>query len=183
MPLCAAQQLLEAGYMERSESMGMNAGSGSDQTNFSGSGTGGSETSFQNSGLSSTSATSDTSSTDSGGVSGRVRNIAASAKDKASNIPAIIADGLERGANALRQTRTTSGDSTGGSAVALVNDSSIAAVTDTLATGMQSSADWLRDADLDKIKTDVEKQVKEHPGRTLLIALGAGYLLGKVFRR
>jgi len=67
--------------------------------------------------------------------------------------------------------------------VALVNDSSIAAVTDTLATGMQSSADWLRDADLDKIKTDVEKQVKEHPGRTLLIALGAGYLLGKVFRR
>lgn len=167
--------------MERSESMGLNAGSGNDQGSFSASGTGGGETSFQNSGSESpASAASDTTS---GGVSGRVRNIGASVKGKASNIPAIIADGLERGANALRQTRTANVDSTSGSSVALVNDSSIAAVTDTLATGMQSSADWLRDADLDKIKTDVEKQVKEHPGRTLLIALGAGYLLGKAFRR
>ena len=170
--------------MERSESMGLNGDSGNDQANFSASGTGGGETSFQNSGLESSASTaSDTSATPSGGVSGRVRNVASSVKDKASNIPAIIADGLERGANALRQTRTAPVDSTSGSSVALVNDSSIAAVTDTLATGMQSSADWLRDADLDKIKTDVEKQVKEHPGRTLLIALGAGYLLGKVFRR
>lgn len=58
-----------------------------------------------------------------------------------------------------------------------------AAVSDSLATGMQSSADWLRDADLDKLKHGVEKQVKEHPARTLLVALGAGYLLGKIFRR
>ena len=170
--------------MERSESMGFNAGSGNDQANFSASGTGDGETSFQNSGSESfASSTSDTSATDSRGVSGRVRNVASSVKNKASNIPAILADGLERGANALRQNRTAPVDSTSGSSVALVNDSSIAAVTDTLATGMQSSADWLRDADLDKIKTDVEKQVKEHPGRTLLIALGAGYLLGKAFRR
>ena len=170
--------------MERSESMGFDAGSGNDQANFSASGASGDETSFQNaSSESSASAASDTSATESRGVSGRVRNIGASVKDKASNIPAIIADGLERGANALRQTRSAPVDSTSGSSVALVNDSSIAAVTDTLATGMQSSADWLRDADLDKIKTDVEKQVKEHPGRTLLIALGAGYLLGKAFRR
>ena len=48
---------------------------------------------------------------------------------------------------------------------------------------MESSAEWLRDADVDKIKAGVEKQVKEHPGRTLLVALGAGYLLGKAFRR
>jgi hypothetical protein len=48
---------------------------------------------------------------------------------------------------------------------------------------MQSSADWLRDADLEKIKDGVEKQVKEHPARTLLVALGAGYLIGKAFRR
>jgi hypothetical protein len=66
---------------------------------------------------------------------------------------------------------------------ALVNDPAIAAVSDTLATGMQSGADWLRDADLDKLKDGVEQQVKEHPARTLLVALGAGYLLGKIFRR
>jgi hypothetical protein len=48
---------------------------------------------------------------------------------------------------------------------------------------MQSSADWIRDADLDKLKSGVEKQVKEHPARSLLVALGAGYLIGKAFRR
>jgi hypothetical protein len=48
---------------------------------------------------------------------------------------------------------------------------------------MQSSAEWLRDADIDKLKSGVEKQVKEHPTRTLLVALGAGYVLGKILRR
>ena len=72
---------------------------------------------------------------------------------------------------------------TAGSAVAVADDSGIAAVTDTLASGMQSSADWLRDADLDQLKAGVEKQVKEHPARSLLVALGAGYLIGKAFRR
>jgi hypothetical protein len=48
---------------------------------------------------------------------------------------------------------------------------------------MQSSAEWLRDADMEKLKQGVEKQVKEHPARSLLVALGAGYLIGKVLRR
>jgi hypothetical protein len=119
---------------------------------------------------------------DSGGFTDRVKNVGSSIKDKASNIPAIIADGLEAGANALRQNRTA-GASTESGSVALTTDSSISAVTDTLATGMQSSAEWLRDADLDKIKAGVEKQVKEHPARSLLVALGAGYLIGKALRR
>ena len=48
---------------------------------------------------------------------------------------------------------------------------------------VQSSAEWIRDADLDKLKHGVEKQVKEHPARSLLVALGAGYLIGKILRR
>jgi hypothetical protein len=116
------------------------------------------------------------------GMADKVRNVATSVKGKASNLPAMLADGLQAGAEALRQRRTAIAGPDG-SAGAAAQDSSIVAVTDTLATGMQSSADWLRDADLDKIKGGVEKQVKEHPARTLLIALGAGYVLGKAFRR
>lgn len=117
-----------------------------------------------------------------GGITGRIKSVGSSVKDKAAGLPSMIADGLEAGAKALKQRQpvAASGD---GSAVAIQNDSSIAAVTDTLATGMQSSADWLRDADLDQLKTGVEKQVKEHPARSLLIALGAGYLIGKALRR
>jgi rRNA maturation endonuclease Nob1 len=96
----------------------------------------------------------------------------------------MIADGLEAGAEALRQRKTsTSVATTAGSSVTVADDSSIAAVTDTLASGMQSSAEWLRDADIDKLKQGVEKQVKEHPARSLLVALGAGYLIGKALRR
>ena len=125
----------------------------------------------------------DQSDIDQGGVRGRVKGVAASIRKQASTIPAILADELEAGAEALRQRRPTTTGGKPGTAVAVVDNSSITAVTDTLASGMQSSAEWLRDADLDKIKEGVEKQVKEHPGRALLVALGAGYLLGKVFRR
>jgi hypothetical protein len=109
-------------------------------------------------------------------------NIISSVKGKAAAIPSMLADGLEAGAEALRQRRA-SASSADGSAVAITNDPSISAVTDTLATGMQSSAEWLRDADLEKLKQGVEKQVKEHPARSLLVALGAGYLIGKALRR
>lgn len=117
------------------------------------------------------------------GVGSRVKSVASSVKEKASGLPAMLADGLQAGAEALRQRRTSSGTPVAGSSVAISNDPTIAAVTDTLASGMQSSADWLRDADIDKLKEGVEKQVKEHPARTLLVALGAGYLIGKAFRR
>jgi hypothetical protein len=117
------------------------------------------------------------------GVGNRVKGVASSVKEKASTIPALLADGLQAGAEALRQRRPSTEVSAPGSSVAVASDSSIAAVTDTLATGMQSSADWLRDADLDKLKEGVEKQVKEHPARSLLVALGAGYLIGKALRR
>lgn len=117
-----------------------------------------------------------------GGVTDRVKSVASSVKGKAAAIPSMLADGLEAGAEALRRRRpSTSGAE--GSALVIADDSSITAVTDTLATGMQSSADWLRDADLDALKQGVEKQVKEHPARSLLVALGAGYLIGKALRR
>jgi hypothetical protein len=134
----------------------------------------------------STNAEFDQTTRDDGGVSGRVKSIASSVKQRASTIPALLADGLEAGAEKLRQQRlSVSAESaaTPGSSVTVTNDSSITAVTDTLASGMQSSAEWLRDADLDKLKSGVEKQVKEHPARSLLVALGAGYLIGKALRR
>jgi hypothetical protein len=111
-----------------------------------------------------------------------IGSVASSVKGKAAALPSMLADGLEAGAEALRQRRTSPGGAEG-SALAITHDPGIAAVTDTLASGMQSSAEWLRDADIDKLKQGVEKQVKEHPARSLLVALGAGYLIGKVLRR
>jgi hypothetical protein len=84
--------------------------------------------------------------------------------------------------NNCREVVSMEGNSSENSVVSSVK-SKAAAIPDRLSTGMQSSAEWPRDADLDKLKQGVEKQVKEHPARSLLVALGAGFLIGKALRR
>ena len=59
----------------------------------------------------------------------------------------------------------------------------LAGMSNQVAGGLQASADWLRDADLDGLRSGLEQQVKDHPGRTLAVAVGLGYLLGKAIRR
>ena len=167
--------------MERTESEGFNQSTGGEQSGFGerelgSSGAGGLEASG------STSGNTNFDETSSGGIGGRLKSVGSSVKDKAAGLPGLLADGLEAGAKALRQ-RQPAVAGADGSAVTVSSDSSIGQVTDTIASGMQSSADWLRDADVEKLKAGVETQVKEHPARSLLIALGAGYLIGKVLRR
>lgn len=130
------------------------------------------------------------------GLTDRARNIAGSAQDRladvgsnvrerAGHVKDSLADALESGADKLRQ-RGQSGQlagSTGSSAVAIEGDGRMSQVSGRVAGGMQATADWLRDADLDNLRSGLERQVKEHPGRTLLIAVGVGYLLGKALRK
>lgn len=113
-----------------------------------------------------------------GDVGSTVRERAAGAKDS-------LANALEVGAEKLR-ARGGDGAMAGagamGGAVA-VSDDRMAQVTTKVAGGMEAASEWLRDADLEGLKGSIEQQVKEHPGRTLLIAVGLGYLLGKALRK
>jgi hypothetical protein len=136
------------------------------------------------------------SSTDAGGgISDRARDIAGNAKDKLADVGSSVrqgagtakdklADALASGADKLRQ-RGGGGQLSGstGTADITVSGDGVSQVTDRVAGGMQATADWLRDADIDSMRAGVERQVKEHPGRTLLLAVGLGYLLGKAFRK
>ena len=112
-------------------------------------------------------------------VGSSVRERAGTAKDK-------LADALETGAEKLRNrgaADATLAGATGTGSTAIANDGRVAQISDKVAGGMERSAEWLRDADIDGMKTGIEQQVKEHPGRTLLIALGLGYVLGKALRK
>jgi ElaB/YqjD/DUF883 family membrane-anchored ribosome-binding protein len=137
---------------------------------------------------------------DTGNLADRAKNAASTAgeklsgvgstvRDKAGNLKSSLADVLESGAEKLRAQGAGGGQLAGaaatGESTGMIADQSnrMAGATNQLAGGLQASADWLRDADLDGMKTGIERQVKEHPGRTLAIAVGAGYLLGKAFRR
>ncbi len=120
-------------------------------------------------------------STDASGLKDRVRERAGSLKDS-------VADALESGAERLRQQPATGMQAAdmateGGAAAAVADDGRLAQASNQVAGGLQASADWLRDVDVDGMKVGIERQVKEHPGRTLAIAVGIGYLLGKAIRK
>jgi hypothetical protein len=139
------------------------------------------------------------SSSDAAGLADRAKNAASTAgeklgdvgssvRDRAGSLKNSLADALESGAEKLRKQGAGGGQiagasATGGSADMVGEGSRVSEATNQLAGGLQASADWLRDADLDGLKSGVERQVKEHPGRTLAVAVGLGYLLGKAFRK
>ena len=100
-------------------------------------------------------------------------------KEKASNLSSTLADRLEAGAEKLRQRGGANQFASVGGETAASNDQ-MAALTNRLAGGMQGTADILRNGDL---KGSVETQVRENPARTLLIAVGVGYLLGKALKK
>lgn len=96
-----------------------------------------------------------------------------------------IADRLEAGAEMVRSkggNMSLSGAAGDGS-IGLGEEGRLAHMGGVVADSMKAAASWVREADIDGIKEGLEKQVKEHPARSLLVAVGVGYLLGKAFRR
>jgi ElaB/YqjD/DUF883 family membrane-anchored ribosome-binding protein len=166
-----------AGAPDVSGSMGSSSGASTDDASFSRGNMGG----------------------DAGNLTDRAKNMASTAGDKLSSAGSTVrekagtwknslADALESGAEKLRTQGAGGGQyagatATGGSSSMVSDGSRTAGATNQIAGGLQASADWLRDADLDSMKSGIERQVKEHPGRTLAIAVGVGYLLGKAIRK
>ena len=175
--------------MERNEGMNdLGAGAGQSDGTLSGSGAASGDTNFDF-------GSSPEGGQSSGGIADRAKSAAGTAgeklsgmgstlRDRAGSAKDKLADVLESGAGRLREraggTATLAGATDAGSVA--MTDGRASQVAERVAGGMQSSADWLRDADLDSLKATVEQQVKEHPGRTLLIAAGLGYLVGRAFR-
>jgi len=40
----------------------------------------------------------------------------------------------------------------------------------------------LRNHDIDEMRSDLEREIRAHPIKSLALALGAGYVLGRIFR-
>jgi ElaB/YqjD/DUF883 family membrane-anchored ribosome-binding protein len=113
----------------------------------------------------------------------RAADMGSGLRDRAATAKSSLADALESGANKLRG-RSADSMSYGGDGAAMALDrSTVDGATDRLAGGMQETADWLRENDLDSMRTGIERQVRQNPGSSMLIAVGIGYLLGKALRR
>ena len=99
-------------------------------------------------------------------------------KEKAYNLKSTLADKLEQGAEKLRHKAST----TTMTEVGADTERKARKASDKVAAGMENTADWLRNADVDSMKSGIENQVRTNPGRTLLVALGLGYVVGRIFR-
>lgn len=88
---------------------------------------------------------------------------------KFDNIKSTVADKLKSAAAALKAR----GD----------QNANVSDYTSQASTWLSGAADYVRDADPSQIKTDIQRQVRSNPGRSLLIAGAAGLLLGAIFRR
>ena len=125
-----------------------------------------------------------------GGTAGttqeKLADVGSTVRDRAGNMKDSLANALDSGADRLRHRGGPSAPlavSTDGGSMPVETSSRLAPVATKVAGGMEATAGWLRETDLDSLKTGVERQVKEHPGRTLLIAVGLGYLIGKAVRK
>jgi ElaB/YqjD/DUF883 family membrane-anchored ribosome-binding protein len=109
----------------------------------------------------------------------RIDDTAAAVRERAVQMKTQLADKLETGAGRLRQrvTNTRKMDDAIASTKQRVLETS-----DRVATGMERSADWLRNANINSFQQGLERQVRQNPGRTLLIAGAIGYLLGRAFK-
>jgi ElaB/YqjD/DUF883 family membrane-anchored ribosome-binding protein len=107
-------------------------------------------------------------------------------REKAHDLKNKFADSLDAGADKLRGRGTGDGPSyataEGMSAIS-TTEGTQSRVGDKVAGGMHNTAEWLRQNDLDSMKRGVEEQVRTNPGRSLLIAAVAGYLIGKALKR
>lgn len=51
------------------------------------------------------------------------------------------------------------------------------------ASWLEKSADYVNELEPQKLKTDLENQVRQNPAKSLLIAGAAGLIIGAIFRR
>jgi hypothetical protein len=93
------------------------------------------------------------------------------------NVQATLADKLDAGAEALRERLESDSPNADGLRTR------VGAAGDAVADRLENTALWLRENDITELRDLIDNQLREHPGRTALMALGLGILLGRSSRR
>ncbi len=110
-----------------------------------------------------------------------VRERAHEAGERTEDFRHRFADRLQTGAERLKHRASGAAPAGEGRLDRMLDTNAAHRLENGLASGLESTADWIRNADLDSIRNDIEGQVRNNPGRTLLVALGIGYLVGRAF--
>jgi ElaB/YqjD/DUF883 family membrane-anchored ribosome-binding protein len=88
------------------------------------------------------------------------------------NIKSTVADKLRTAASAVQNKAASPNQ-----------NSTISEYGNQASDWLNRSADYVRDLDVNQVKSNVQTEVRRNPGRSLLIAGVAGLILGAIFRR
>jgi ElaB/YqjD/DUF883 family membrane-anchored ribosome-binding protein len=105
-----------------------------------------------------------------GQVKDKIAVVGRTAADKVDENRDAAASGLERAASAVHEK-----------AESLPGGEKVSSMAHAAAEHISSTADYVREHDVDGMMKDVETLVKNNPGRSLFAAAVIGFLLGRTF--
>lgn len=103
-------------------------------------------------------------------VKDKVSEAGRTAADKIDEKRGAAAGGLEKAASALHEK-----------AESLPGGEKVTSLAHATADKLSSTADYVRDHNVNRMMSDVETVVKNNPGPSLLVAAAVGFLVGRAF--
>jgi ElaB/YqjD/DUF883 family membrane-anchored ribosome-binding protein len=120
---------------------------------------------------------------DSPSVGEKIADTAAQVRDKISDLGQTAAEKIDENRDAAASGLQKAASALRGSAENLPGGERVAGFAQATAEKLSTTADYVRDHDLNRMMADVETLVKNNPGPSLIAAAVIGFLVGRTFTR
>jgi ElaB/YqjD/DUF883 family membrane-anchored ribosome-binding protein len=115
------------------------------------------------------------------GLGSQIAGATARVKDKAAELGHTAADSLDSQRGNAASGLSTAADTIRAHADQLPGGDTVSGLAHSAADTLTSTADYVRQNDLQDMLKDVEQVVKKNPGPSLLAAAFVGFLVGRAF--
>ena len=111
----------------------------------------------------------------------KISDGAAQAKNKVSSMGRTAADKIDENRDAAAGGIEKASAMLHEKADSLPGGEKVSSLAHSTAEKLSTTADYVREHDVDRMMADVETLVKNNPGRSLLVAAAFGFLVGRAF--
>ena len=115
------------------------------------------------------------------GLGSQISSAAARVKDKAAELGQTAADTLDNQRSTAAGGLSSAAETIRARAPQLPGGDTVSELAHSAADTLTSTADYVRQNDLQSMLADVEQVVKKNPGPSLLAAAFVGFLVGRAF--
>ena len=116
-----------------------------------------------------------------GGVTEKITEVASQMKDKVSELGRATADNIDANRDVAASGLQSAADTLHEKAESLPGGEKVASLAHSTAEKLTSTAEYIREHDVNRMMADVEQLVKNNPGPSLLAAAVVGFLVGRAF--